>query len=97
MYDTTVVLLVATRTILSEQKAWNSFRARNTSVPDNLYAACFPERTRFLLQYTCLSERLTIYKKFAEHVLVGVMVDPEAHFFHPVTIVDVGPRSWGSE
>ena len=31
MYDTTVVLSVATRTILSEQKSWNSFRDKNTA------------------------------------------------------------------
>ena len=29
IYETTVVLSVATRTILSEQRSWNSFRARN--------------------------------------------------------------------
>ena len=31
MYDTTVVLSVDTRTILSEQRSWNSFRAKNTA------------------------------------------------------------------
>ena len=31
MYDTTVMLSVATSTILSEQRSWNSFKARKTA------------------------------------------------------------------
>ena len=31
MYDTIVVLSVATSTILSEQRSWNSFKARKTA------------------------------------------------------------------
>ena len=45
------MLLVATITILSEQRYWNSFRAKKTIlVPDNLYAACSLEGTSFPLQ-----------------------------------------------
>ena len=32
MYDTTVVLSVATSTILFEQRSWNSFKARKTAL-----------------------------------------------------------------
>ena len=32
MYDTTVVLLVATSTILFEQRSWNYFKARKTAL-----------------------------------------------------------------
>ena len=49
MYDPTVVLSVATSTILFEQRPWNSFGT-----------ACFPEGTRFLLQCARLSERPTL-------------------------------------
>ena len=31
MYDTTVALSVATSTILSEQRSWNSFKAKKTT------------------------------------------------------------------
>ena len=57
MYDITVMLSVATRTILSEQRSCNSFRAkRPISILSNLYAACFLDGTKCLLQCAHLSE-----------------------------------------
>ena len=61
MYDPTVVLSVATNTILFEQRSWNSFKARKTALSSrSSYATCFPEGTRFLLQCARLSERPTL-------------------------------------
>ena len=51
MYDTTVVLSVATSTTWFEQRSWNSFKAIKTAlIPNSLYAACFLAETRTLLQ-----------------------------------------------
>ena len=61
MYDTTVVLSVATSTILFEQSSWNSFKARKPTLNSRqLCAACFPGGTWFLLQCARLSERPTL-------------------------------------
>ena len=72
------LLTYDTSTILFEQRSWNSFKARKTALSHSLYAACFPEGTRFLLQCARLSERPTLLlmhlQIFAEHVLLGVMV-----------------------
>ena len=50
MYDTTVVLSVATGTILLSKGLGTLLKPERTAVLDSLYAACFPEGTRLLLQ-----------------------------------------------
>ena len=61
MYDTTVVLSVATSTILFAQRSWNSLKSEKLlKVLDILYATCFREEARLLLQSAHLSERPTL-------------------------------------
>ena len=61
MYDTTVVLSVATSTILLARRSWNfSKLERLLLVPDSLYAACFLGVTKTLLQCVHLSEHPTV-------------------------------------
>ena len=61
MYDTTVMLLVL-QVLSCLSRGLGTFLRleRLLLVPDSLYADCFPEETRFLLQLARISERPTL-------------------------------------